>query len=150
MTITRLLLATQLLLFVSGLQAAAYKWVDQHGVTHYSQQPPADAEASVVAPPPPPAVSPEEARKKLDDQRQSLREADKARAKEAEKTKAARDQAAAKRRNCENARRNLQLLKSGNPRKRYREADGTYKRFTEQQRQQQIEEARADIDKFCG
>jgi len=59
-------IAAVVMLLVSGLALAAtvYKWVDENGVTHYSDQPhPGAQKVTVAAPqtysaPPPPAVAP--------------------------------------------------------------------------------------------
>ena len=149
MIVTRLLLAAQLALFATGLPAASYKWVNQDGITVYSQRPPPGTEAEKLAPPPPPPIPPEEARQRLDEQLKSLQQTDEAQTTAAKKAKAAQAEAASRRSRCDNARRNLELLNTGGPRKRYRAADGSYQRLTEEERQKQMQDAHNDIRKFC-
>lgn len=54
------IIALLALLAAAGAQAEVYKWVDEDGVTHYSQQPPPGGDARVIqpgisAPPEPPS-----------------------------------------------------------------------------------------------
>jgi hypothetical protein len=57
---TRIIALLALLMAAAGAQSEIYKWVDEDGVTHYSQQPPPGGEARVIqpgisAPPEPPS-----------------------------------------------------------------------------------------------
>jgi hypothetical protein len=129
-------------------QAAMYKWVDENGVTQYSQYPPPNHKAEVVAPPPPPAEDPGEARKKLEatlqkqnEQRETATTAGKEQAKTAEQAKL-REQ------NCQTARSNLEKLTTGG-RKRVIGADGVATYLTEEDQQARIDTAKKQIEEFC-
>jgi len=61
--------------------AEVYKWVDEHGVVHYTDRPPADRECDEVDLPPPPPVTPEAMRpgpyeQAIEEQKAREREAD--------------------------------------------------------------------------
>lgn len=136
-------------LAVAGLaQAAMYKWVDENGVTQYTQYPPPNRKVEVMVPPPPPAEDPDEAQKKLEHLLQSQDEQRKAATTaEEEQTKAA-DQAKLRERNCQAARTNLMSLTTGG-RKRVMGADGVATYLTEEDRQARIAEAQKQIKEFC-
>ncbi len=67
-----LILIVFTLLISAPLAAKTYRWVDENGVTVYSQKPPPAGPVIEIKPPPPPAISPEEAQRKLDAQKQRL------------------------------------------------------------------------------
>jgi hypothetical protein len=129
-------------------QAAMYKWVDENGVTQYTQYPPPDRKVDVVAPPPPPAEDPEGAQKKLESLLQKQDEQRKATATaEGEQAKA---DAEAKQREarCQSARKNLEVLTTGG-RKRVVGPDGVATYLPEEDRQARIAEARKAIEESC-
>lgn len=136
-------------LAAAGLaQAAMYKWVDENGVTQYTQYPPPDRKVDVIAPPPPPAEDPEGAQKKLEATLQKQDEQRKATATaEEEQTKAA---AEAKQREaqCQAARKNLEVLTTGG-RKRVIGPDGVATYLPEEDRQARIAEAKKVIAETC-
>ncbi len=129
-------------------QAAMYKWIDENGVTQYTQYPPPDRNAEVVAPPPPPAEDPQEARKKLDTLMQSQDEQDKAAATAEGEQATTAEQAKLREQNCQNARSNLEKLTTGG-RKRVIGADGVATYLTEEDRQKRLDEAQKQIEEFC-
>jgi len=129
-------------------QAAMYKWVDENGVTQYTQYPPPNRKVEVVAPPPPPAEDPQEAQKKLEatlqkqnEQRETATTAGEEQAKTAEQAKL-REQ------NCQTARSNLEKLTTGG-RKRVIGADGVASYLTEEDQQARIDKAKKQIEEFC-
>ncbi len=125
-----------------------YKWVDENGVTVYSQTPPASGKSTEVKPPPPPAMTPEEAREKLNRTRPRLEDAAEDRELAEQKANKKEKVAEAYEVNCSAARNNL-MNWEGNPRKLVGRPDGTYARVTEEERQQKMQEARDLIEKFC-
>lgn len=136
------------LALLGPVQAAMYKWVDDKGVTQYTQYPPPNRESEVMVPPPTPAQDPDGAQLKLEDQLKQLDENQKARAEseaEAAKTKAAADQ---RKKNCEAARGNLEKLTTGG-RKRVIGPDGVATYLTEEDRQAKIAEAKKHIEESC-
>lgn len=136
-------------LAIAGLaQAAMYKWVDENGVTQYSQYPPQDRKVDVIAPPPPPAEDPEGAQKKLESLLQKQDEQRKAAAgAEEEQTKTA-EQAKQREQNCLNARSNLDKLSTGG-RKRIIGPDGVASYLTDEDREARIAEAKKQIQEYC-
>ncbi len=136
--------------FSDFLMAQTYRWVDDQGTTVYSQQPPPDGRnMKAIAPPPPPAESHEEAREKLDQQIKQLNEAGEKRM--LEKEAAAKKQADANRnkQQCTNARSNLEAINNLPPQTLFKTGDEEYKRFTPEQRAEQIRQANETIKKYC-
>lgn len=136
-------------LAVFGLaQAAMYKWVDDKGVTQYTQYPPPDHKVQVIAPPPPPAEDPEGAQKKLEATLQKLdaeRKADTAAKEEAKKSAEVAKQ---RQQYCQAARSNLEKLTTGG-RRRVTGPDGVATYLPEEERQKKIAEAKDAIKKSC-
>jgi len=125
-----------------------YKWVDDKGVTQYTQYPPPDKKAEIMVPPPPPAEDPEGAQKKLEATLQKLDEQSKAKATaEAENQKTA-DAAKQRKQACEAARSNLEKLTTGG-RRRVTGPDGVATYLPEEERQKKIAEAKDVIKKAC-
>jgi hypothetical protein len=133
--------------------AQVHKWVDENGVTVYSQTPPPNAAASqAVAPPPPPATNPEAARQALDERierldkvSQSRDEADTAQRDTRKKADSEAQVAAA----CSQARAHVEALESGPPRKIIVGPDGEAKRLSYEELQAEIEETRKFIKENC-
>lgn len=136
-------------LAVAGLaQAAMYKWVDENGVTQYTQYPPPDRKVDVIAPPPPPAEDPEGAQKKLEATLQKQDEQRKAAATAEEEEAKAAAETEQRRARCQAARKNLEALTTGG-RKRVIGPDGVATYPTEEDRQARIAEANKAIEESC-
>lgn len=135
-------------LAVAGLaQAAMYKWVDDQGVTQYTQYPPPDRKSEAIVPPPPPAEDAAGAQKKLEDTLQKLDANRKAQAGAEEKQQKATAAAEQRRKNCEVARGNLEKLTAGG-RTRLMGPDGTT-HLSEEDRQARIVTTKEQIKEFC-
>ena len=136
-------------LITAGLvQAAMYKWVDDNGVTQYSQFPPPNRDAKIVVPPPPPAEDAAGAQKRLEETLQKRDENRKAQAEaQAEQEKAA-EVATQQQKNCAMARDNLEKLTSRG-RMRVIGADGVTTYLTEEERQARIAESKQHIEEYC-
>lgn len=136
--------------FSTSLMAKAYCWEDDQGVTVCSDKLPADVrDVKTMAPPPPPAESPEEARKKLDQQIQKLNETSE---KQLQEKKAAAQQKAETKHNqqqCDNARSNLEIINNRPPQTLYATGSGEYKRFTPEERAQELKKFNEAIEKYC-
>ncbi len=132
----------------SSVAAKTYRWVDENGVTVYSQSPPPSGAATEIKPPPPPAISPEEAWRKLDAQKQKLEDLREDR--ELEKKAASEKKAEADRlkNNCEAAKRNLAGY-IARPHARQKGADGEYRYITEEARQERMKQAKEQIKENC-
>ena len=139
------------LVFLSGsLLAKSYKWVDEEGNITYSQTPPPDNRASTeIEPPPPAAESPEKARKRLDTQ---LQQSDTARAQKkttSEEAATSRQDAAQNRQNCENARTNLDTLQNTPANRRFKMESGEFRKYTEEEKDEKVREAKEQIETHC-
>jgi hypothetical protein len=126
-----------------------YKWTDETGQTVYSQTRPPTGNATRIdkAPAPDPAAA-EQRRQQLREQleRSYDQETEQGRL-EAEEEEAER-QRQTRSKNCEAARKNLQTLENLG-RRMVRTPDGDYQLLSEQARQEKMEKARADIEKYC-
>jgi len=149
----RFLILTSIALFISApLIAKSYRWVDENGVTVYSQKPPPSGAATEIKPPPPPAISPEEAQRKLDAQRQMLEDLKEDR--ELKKKEATEQKEVSKRQksNCEAAQKNLATLTSrphARARARQKGPDGEYRYITKEARQEKITAAKKQVQENC-
>lgn len=125
-----------------------YKWVDEQGNVHYSQQRPSAQQYQTVAPPPGPSSSAAEERERLksmlESRDQSKEEATKAEA------EAAADQAEKERfrKNCEAARRNLETYQNLG-RKKVVGSDGVAYYPDEEEVAEKIATARKNIQEYC-
>jgi len=137
-----------ILLVSHPLAAKTYRWVDENGVTVYSQKPPPSGPVTEIKPPPPPAISPEEAQRKLDAQLQTLEDAREDRELEKKETAEKKAETERKKSNCEAAQRNLAGLIS-RPHARTKGTDGEYSYITEEARQEKIKEAKEHIKENC-
>jgi len=135
---------------VAPLSAGMYRWVDDSGAVVYSQAPPPDGrEARSVAPPPPPSSSADAERQQLEGR---LKQADEARKKQQEAEKKQQEPSAKdtdRRRNCEAARQNLELIQNRPPQTRFQMPNGEYRRFTDEEREAELKKAREFVDKNC-
>ena len=124
-----------------------YKWVDEEGNTHYTQQPPPqDVKTSETIEPSIGEAS-EKALQKIDLQ---MEKADKLRQQrlEAKKEQQEKEQAkAVKEKNCQVAKERLQVY--SRPRGLIQQGDGTAIRITEEQRQEELKKARELIKEWC-
>ncbi len=113
--IARALLGLALAAMIPAAAAAMYKWVDEKGVTHYTEEPPPDRKSTRVdirSSAPETAQSAEKWREKEQDQRKQRIEKDQVDAKE----KALADAEAEKRRTkCAQAMRTLQTVQQQRP-----------------------------------
>jgi ParB-like chromosome segregation protein Spo0J len=134
---------------ISTTYADVYKWIDDEGVTHYSQRPPTSEKAQLIKTPPPPSLNQEESAKErvnqLLEQQQTEREA---RQKQQEEQRQAAEQAEIKQQNCQTAKHNLQQFQD-NPGRRYQDAEGNITRMVEEERQQRIQDFQKQINEFC-
>lgn len=136
----------------SAVCAEMYRWVDSQGRVHYSDEPPpAGAKSSKTVTPPPPSYSPAgEAAKPKTWQEKDMefrqRQSTQAEA-QAKKEKAEAD-AKQKKQNCEIARKQLQILESGQ-RVSDVNAAGEREYLDDAARQKAIEDARRTVDTWC-
>ncbi len=130
-------------------EKGVHVWYDENGQPVYSQfAPPEGTPARRVKPPPPPAESPEVAQQRLQEQIQKSADffEDKELAQE-EAAKVERERTQS-RQSCEDAQRNLERL-TGPPSRLYRQADGSYQRLDETERQRRREEMAKVVAESC-
>ena len=136
------------LLISTCVQAEAYRWVDENGVTVYSQSPPPDGTAEKIKPPPAPAEDPDSAQRHLDAEMQRLEDYREDKALAADKANKAAEIRRIKEENCTKAKANLENLTVVRQRLA-RQPDGSYLPIDENERQAKLEQARRDIDENC-
>ena len=150
---TKSLAMAGLLLIWSGLsQGAVYKWVDESGVTNYTQYRPSDdqtgEQVKVVVPPASPKTDSGVAQRHLENRLKTLAD-NQAEREEAAKTRAeAATEKKQRAENCEKARSNLTKLTTGG-RKRIMGTDGVARYISEEERQEHIAEAEKQIKDSC-
>lgn len=133
-------------LLAFNAQAAMYKWVDQDGITHYTQQPPPPGvQGKTIAPPPP--VNTRAAQEQLKKTEQSLDQAFKQRQDQSSEQEKKQQEDQARQQACDQARLRLQSFQR--PRVNFVDQDGTRRRATEQEREQQLAKTREYLDKNC-
>lgn len=129
--------------------AEMYRWVDQNGVTVYSQSPPTDGQATEIRKDPPPRTTDTEAaRTRL--QQQFEREFDDREAETEQAAKEAEEEESARRGGeaCAAARGNLETIENlGSRRVITPEGDAVY--LSDQQRRDLMDKARDQIHRTC-
>jgi hypothetical protein len=129
--------------------AAMYRWVDENGVTVYSQTPPPSGDAVKLRKrPPPPARDVEAARQRTEQQREGVFDQTEAEKQAATEQAMREDEAHQREKNCAAARDNLETYQNLGPR-RIRTADGRYLRLSEDEVRMEIDKAQAQIEEFC-
>lgn len=138
-----------LALVFTTAKADIYRWVDDEGVVHYTQNPPNDRDSTRVEGADPPAEDPEASRKRLEQlnedtttevyKRQLEREAE---AEEAERT----EQNASRCRELRDKRNKL----ANSPKVRAQTEDGDYRVLPYEERQQKLAEYDKLLADRCG
>ena len=143
------MLALTLALFVPAVSAQMYRWVDQDGVTVYSEQPPADTAATPIRTQPGPSaedtLSAQERIRTLVEQDFDKREEA---ARQAEESRKGAENQAARQANCQAARTNLETIQNLGG-KLLRTPDGAYRQVPDAERVKLADEARKQIQENC-
>ncbi|WP_456415459.1 DUF4124 domain-containing protein [Thiolapillus sp.] len=127
-----------------------YRWVDDEGNVVYSQQPPPDDRSSkVIAPPPPPAEDSGNSLKKVRELNEKLDAAAEERNKAKEEKRKAKAEQKKRKERCATARKDLKTMNELPPNTLYGTPDGEWKRFTPEERTQQIDSLNKIIKKNC-
>jgi hypothetical protein len=141
-----LLIATCLL--APAAPAEVYKWIDDQGVTQYSQTPPPDNQYDAINPDPAPTPDPADA-ERLRAQREALEARGAERAKQHKESSKSAEESAKRKVECDVLRERLATLEN-NPRINTYGEGGQVERLTEDKRQADITQLRALIGKDCG
>lgn len=134
------------LFWLGAAEARMYRWVDENGVTVYSQSPPVQGQAEEVkvhtsTAPPASRTSPPDNGKQADTGNDPATENGPSKQEIAESNRI-------KAENCKAARHNLDLYQNlGN--RLVKTPDGLYKRLTEEQRQEKIQQNQDLIKEYC-
>lgn len=143
------MLAMSLLTLSTPLLAQIYKWTDAQNEVHYSENPPADVNASPVSTHTQPSSSAEQERKRFDKIEAQF---SKTKAQELkDKEKAQQDAATAKLKqaNCEQARAQLATMQS-KARLKMTDTKGNTTMLTQEQRDAEIAKTQEIIKQNCG
>jgi hypothetical protein len=134
--------------FGTGMPVSAqmYKWIDEDGVTQYTQHPPpGDIRAEEIKPPP--AVDPGEADRQIDRSRELAEEWSKARSERGEEQRKAGEDAAWYAENCRRAQASVNAYSV--PNALVEMPDGSRDRLTEEARLAGLAEAEARVREYC-
>jgi hypothetical protein len=146
-----LALSSVLLLVTTPVYAQLYKWVDEQGKVHYSDQPPsgkAKNESTLNIPSQPGTTSSPESDKNWQEKELEFQKRQTSAAEAEAKKQKAEQEAKTKRENCEKAKNQLSQLESIAPVYTYDEKVGrTY--LNEAQRAEAIEKARKSVSEWC-
>lgn len=138
-----LLLATPL------ATAQIYRWVDEAGVTQFSQSPPPDRTATTIRPPPEAGIAPEAARRTFQERvLQGVDDYLEDRSLAAQRQAQAQERHAQRERQCQAARQNQAHLEQTRLR-RVRLPDGGFVELTEAERARRLAEAQESIRQYC-
>ena len=148
MTMKPFALAVIALLAATTASAQVYEWKDERGKTHYSDKPPVGTSAVKKSAAPVSSAPSSSPQKTTADRELEFRKRQKEAQENAEKAK--KDQAAStdQKDNCENARRALEVLESGE-RIALRDGQGERYYLDDAQRQQETDKARQLIQANC-
>ena len=148
-SISRILLAFVTICTCGSAAPAMYRWVDENGVTVYSQTPPPSSDAVRLKKQRAPSIdATEAARERHQRQREQVFDELEAR-KDAEVEKA--EQEAEKQRresSCAAARKNLEAFRNLGPRM-IQTPDGRFLRLSEQEVEAQIAKAQGQVNTYC-
>ena len=152
---SRYFLALLTFIWVVPTIAATYKWVDEKGVTHYSETPPPGRKAQEVQGQPTPPSGTQGAEPASDALQEQEREFQKRRIRREQADEAKRKQeadekllAALKKKKCARAQRNLQVLKIERPVYSINE-EGKRVFVDDSARPAAIEAAKKGIEMYC-
>ena len=148
--VTARLLAALLVLASANAGAALYKWVDEKGVTHYTEEPPPDRKATKIEirndGPAPKSEKPESWKdKEVEFRRRRLEKERSDDAADAQAKKAA----AVRHQNCVRAQDALDTLAHGHPVYRVNEK-GERVYMEEAERDAETKRWRSEVDTWCG
>lgn len=147
MITTKLILAASALLLSSSLFASSmYRWVDDNGVTHFGERPPAGTQAEEMRSYAPASSSQDDAIEKLEQRREQNRQQ---KAREQQKSSGDDDiarYAEAKKQACDQHRENLETLNNTHKIRRLNEATGEQEVLTPEQRKQLVQETQQALE----
>ena len=137
------------ILLSAALHAGVYRWVDENGVTVYSQvPPPADIEKKLMEAPPPPPVSEEKAWEEVNRDWREMRDRQDVTKEQAIADSEKQEKQQKQEENCETAQRSIKELR--NPDIKFiQKRDGTTERLSAKEREKQLSKARDMEEEYC-
>ena len=144
-------LAVALLVIFASSQSvpAMYRWVDENGVTVYSQNPPPSSEAVKIKKQPAPSAEDAASLRKLTEERRARAFDEREARKQTEAEQAIQAEEERQRSsNCRAARNNLESFQNLG-RRMIRTADGSVMRPSEDEVESEIEKAKLQIEEYC-
>ncbi len=128
------------------VQAEMYKWVDEQGVTQYSQQkPPEGVDVSTVKAPA--KVDTESALRALEQKQQQFKQRGESEDLKAAAAKKSQQEMALQKSNCEKAKARVTSMQR--PRVNTVDAQGNSVRLGEEERQKRLDEAQKAVKEHC-
>lgn len=138
-----------LLIWIDPTLARTYRWVDENGVTIYSQSPPPSGKATIIKTPPPSSSSkPGETLEKLRARLNEVNESNKKKSEAKAKEKKAAEDTETNQRICESAKKHLAYLEQSGRIKKKME-DGNYKILAEEEKTAEMDKTREAISEYC-
>lgn len=129
-------------------EAKVYKWVDDDGVTQYTQYPPPKGNSTEMSVPAAPSAPPAQQRLELQERLEAFnkrREERERQAQESDEQRAEREKLAA---DCQRLREELEVVRN-NPRLLEEGENGEQVRMTEDRRQERIAHTEQQLQEFC-
>lgn len=136
-----------LLIATSGF-GKTYKWVDEKGQTHYSQQAPKDHQVEIIKAPLPPAIDPNAAQQEINTLIEKQDGSFEAKEQERQRIANEAKNQQKKAQYCRVSRHNLQQLQD-NPGEKMIDSEGNVTRPTEEERQRHMADIRNNIAEHC-
>lgn len=142
-----LLISALMLYSVSGFVfAETYKWTDDEGNVHYSQQPPpGDIKAKTMDTP---NAGSEAGKSEVQRRLEAFQKRDEKREEAEQERQRQQKKAEIYRKNCQTAKDRLAKLQRGRQVRAFDE-DGNMRRLSVEEHQQRIDNVKKDVEKYC-
>ena len=134
-------------LWFTAATGEIYHWVDDQGVTHYSQTPAPSGTVTRLAEPAPDPVGNSDTLERMNQQLEQMQERQEVRREQEAEQREDEQLQARRQANCEAAKRNLDIL--GPTRRLIKTPGEDYRRLTEEERQARIREHEEIIARDC-
>lgn len=132
----------------SAQASEVYKWIDEEGITHYEEHAPTNKDYSLVKTYGEVPSGAADAKQRLEQQRADKKMTEEKNLGYTEQKKIADQQAKVREENCKGAQNNLKTIQE-NARVRILGEDGEFRYLSEEERQQQVDTAKAMITANC-
>jgi len=137
-----------LMLALPAGAAKVYKWQDDEGVTHYTEQAPSDREYQLISTSGAAPADAEKAKRRLEEARTANDDKASMEMDYAEQQKQRDEEAKVRKENCDNAKANLKTMEE-HARIRVMGDDGKFRYLSDEEKQKQLDRAKAIIKENC-